>query len=236
MGDSDAASSSSMAGGTKPIDRQPGGGCAACSSAGQECVWSGNPGSVSCPRCEEMSIQCVPTKPMGPPPTNRVKVSPSPRRTSRRTSRHTRSGDASDAGPSTSQQSTSAGPTRDQKYPGLVADFSGSFARTVDRLEGIHMNIATNTRLQIDQTLRLILRAIRAGDAEAEAANVHLAAAAEAAGVLAGAAILAVRAQPDCYRMSRADIFNAQSLGDEQAQPGSSSLGAQSRGDRAPSQ
>lgn len=104
----------------------------------------------------------------------------------------------------------SAGPEQIGVFPGLVADVNYKFKLKADALTGIYMNVATNTALQIDHTLQQVLQASRDGQAEADAANVQLAAAAESARLLAGAAVLAARTRPGCARMSRDDIRNAQ--------------------------
>lgn len=225
------ATSSSMAGVTQAMGRQPGGVCTECSSAGLECVWSDTSDTASCERCEETGRECVQTTPMGPPPKKKVRLSPIPHHPVA----PTRSGYSSEGAPSTSQQSTSAGPDRSQNFSGLVADVSGKFKSDDARREAIFMNVTANTSLQIDRTLRDYLQAKRDGEAEAASARVNLHAAVQAAGILAGAAILATRAQPRCSKMSRHEIHNAQWNDNEEEHPGGSSPRGKSRGGRSPS-
>lgn len=88
-------------------------------------------------------------------------------------------------------------PVHDQQmFPGLVADMADAFEDGEASLWGNYMNVAANTHLQIDGSVRALLEVQEAAAEEAAESRVQLESIGESLAVLAGAAITLLRGMP----------------------------------------
>lgn len=174
--------------------------CLPCEVANSPCQWKTSvSGAGTCRRCQEKKVKCKKTDSEDEPAAE-----PEPKRLRKISSASTAASvveveslrEASIAAlgsPPPVPPAAYEGPPplhdRGQQFPGLVANMSGAFGAKGDNLWGNFLNVASNSQLQVDGSLRALLAVQQDLAAEARRTSIELASIAQSLAIVAGSAV-----------------------------------------------